>query len=77
MDAVVRCGLFSWGRKDSSSEIEMIPQLAWELGEFDHHNGKLVYRYPDSQFPEQYTDIQFNGRQLGPWLRELAERATE
>lgn len=28
MDAVVRCSLFSWGRKDGASETQMIPQLA-------------------------------------------------
>ena len=55
----------------------MIPQLAWELGKFDHADGKLVYRYPDSQFPEEYTGIQFNGGQLEAWLRQLAEGATE
>lgn len=77
MDAVVRCSLFSWGHKDGSSETEMIPQLAWELGKFDHADGKLVYRYPDSQFPEEYTGIQFNGGQLEAWLRQLAEGATE
>jgi len=73
-DAVLRCDLLSWGRKDGAAQRELIPQLVWELGRFDHHTGKLVYRHPDSPYLEEYTDIAFNNDELEPWLRELGSR---
>lgn len=74
MDAVLRRDLLSWGRKDGATDRELIPQLAWEIGKFDHRTGKLVYRHPDSPFPEEYGDIAFSSIQLNPWLGELASR---
>jgi len=72
MDAVLRCDLLSWGRKDGGTTLELIPQFAWEMGRFDHCSGKLVFRHPDSPLPEEYTEIAFNSVKLEPWLREIA-----
>ena len=71
MDAVFLHDLLSWGRKDGGAKRELIPQLAWEMGEFDRRAGKLVHRHPDSPLPEEYTDIEFNRAEVEPWLREL------
>ena len=75
MEAIFRHDLLSWGRKDGGTARELIPELAWQMGNFDHRAGKLVYRHPDSPLPEEYTDIEFNRAELDPWLRELGSKS--
>ena len=73
MDAVFQRPLLSWGRKvDLGKPAELIPQFGWEIGQFSHERGTLIYRHPDSPLPEEYGDICFNRQEVESWLRELA-----
>ena len=71
MEVIFEHDLLSWGRKDGGTEPELIPELAWQMGKFDHRAGRLVYRHPDSPLPEEYRDIEFNRAEVEPWLQEL------
>ena len=66
MEAIFRHDLLSWGRKDGGTARELIPELAWQMGNFDHRAGKLVYRHPAARFPRNTPISSSTARSLIP-----------